>query len=184
VKKVLPNLLLVLALALCALCGFQWVREAHLRAEVASLQQTNQIQAQSLANAEALTKRYEAEISRLDGRVKELKLAEQTNSATLVTLQTTLRKTEAEAGSLRQQIAGYKEAVDRQNENIKKQNEVITREGATIQEQNETLRRLAGERTELVEKLNARTREFNEVVAKYNDLVQQVEQLQKKAANK
>src|SRR5438067_8595653 len=113
-KRLLPNLVLVLALALCALCIVQWVREARLRAKIESLQQTNQIDSQSLANSEALARRYEAEISRLDARVKELKRAEQTNSAVTTTLQADLRKAEAEAESFRKAIASYKEAVDRQ----------------------------------------------------------------------
>src|SRR5882672_4137829 len=121
-KRLLPNLVLALALALCALCAFQWVREARLRGEIASLQQTNQIRIQSLANAEALARRYEAEIARLDTRVKELKRAEQTNLAVITTLQGNIRKADAGADSLRNQIASYKDAVDRQNKNIERQN--------------------------------------------------------------
>jgi chromosome segregation ATPase len=184
VKQFLPNVVLGLALALCALCAFQWAREARLRAEVASLQRANQIQSQSLANAEALAKRYEEEIARLDSRVKELNQTEQSNLVSIASLRSSLRKTELEAEMLQKQTAGYKEAVDRQNENLRKQNEVIKQQNASINEQNESIKRLAKERDEIVEKLNARTKEFNEVVGRYNDLVKQVEALQKKAANK
>ncbi len=183
-KRFLPNLVLALALALCALCVLQWVRESRLRAEIGSLQRTNQTQAQSLANAEALTKRYEAEITRLDARTKELQQTETTNAAMIVSLQRGLQKSEQESETLRKEITNYKEAVDRQNESIKKQNQIITGQNASIKEQNESLKRLADERNDLVEKLNARTKDFNDVVTKYNGLVKQVEQLQNKGANK
>ena len=183
-KNLPANLVLTLALALCALCGFQWVREARLRVEIVSLQQTRQSQAQALANSEVLAKRYEAEVARLDARVKEWEHADQTNAAAIAALQTTLRKAEKEDESLRSEMTGYKEAVERQNDNVRKANEIINQQNASIKEQNESLKRLAAERNDIVEKLNGRTREFNDVVAKYNDLVKQVEQSQIKAANK
>jgi len=184
VKTPLANLVLVLALALCGLCAFQWVRESRLRTEVVSLQETNQVQAQSLVSAETLARRYESEIARLDSRVKELKQIEQTNSVTIASLKISLKHSEEEAELLRKQVANYKEAVDRQNESITKQNAIITQQNVSIKEQNENLKRLAEERNELVGTLNARTKEFNDVVAKYNDLVKQVEQLQNKGASK
>src|SRR5207237_1675211 len=153
--------------------------ESRLRHQVGSLQETNQVQDQSLVNAETLARRYEGEIDRLDTRLKEHKQTEQTNSATIAALNNNLKQSEHEVELLHKQLTNYKEAVDRQNESITKQNDIMTQQSASIKEQNETLKRLAAERNELVGKLNARTKEFNEVIIKYNDLVRQMERLQK-----
>jgi hypothetical protein len=168
-----PNVVLALALALGALGVVQWVRASRLRAQVDSLRETILTQKHSIANNRALARRYEAEIIRLDLHVKELKASEQTNLDSLCILQSNWRRAE----SLRNQIAGDKEAADQQSENLRKQNNFLTL-------QNETLKQLVFERKDLVEKLSAQPEESNVVAAQHNGLIQQVEQVQKKGGNK
>lgn len=46
-KSFLPNLLLALALGLCALCAVQWSREARLKRELAALHEVVRAKTQS-----------------------------------------------------------------------------------------------------------------------------------------
>ena len=52
-QKFLANLLIFFALGLCALCAFQWVRESHLRKEIADLQHTVYLKLEAIQNLEA-----------------------------------------------------------------------------------------------------------------------------------
>ncbi len=179
VKNLLANLVLALTLGLCVLCAFQWVREARLRARVAGLTQDGAKQEQVVVSLAGLVKKWEAEIARLDARVKELKVSEQTNLTAAATLQRHLRQAELEAEAQQKRATSFKAALEQANANLKLQNENISRQNAVAQEQRASLQQLIRERDDLVEKGNERTRQFNEVVAKYNALVKQIEQGQK-----
>ena len=176
-KKILSNLLIIFALALCGLCTFQWVREAALRKDLDKAHQTVFEREQTVQGLQSSAKKAEAELVRLDQRNLELREYERTNKLEVVNLGRSLRKVEGELETAKLQLDAYKKAVDQQNENLKKMNAVIT-------EQNETLKRVVGERDELVKKFNDAVKQHNDVVTKYNDLVKQVEKAQADAAAK
>ncbi|PAW84162.1 MAG: hypothetical protein B9S29_04400, partial [Opitutia bacterium Tous-C2FEB] len=72
-----PLVLSALCVALAAFCATQWVREAELRAELLSARLAERDLREQSAEARRLGETYAAEIRRLDGRVAELKRAEE-----------------------------------------------------------------------------------------------------------
>ena len=167
-QKFLSNLLIFSALSLCALCAFQWVRESHLRRDIADLQHTVYLKLDMIQNLESQLKQAKEEITRLDNLRVELSGIIKTNREEIQGLTKYSEKLEKENEANKAQIAVYKEAIDKANENIKRQNE-------DIKKQNEEMKQLAADRNATVEK-------YNKVVEQYNELVKQFEKLQEEAA--
>ena len=167
-QKFLSNLLIFFALSLCALCAFQWVRESHLRREIADLQHTVYLKLEAIQNLEAQLKQTKEDVTRLDNLRVELSGIIKTNKEEIQNLTKYSEKLEKEIEAEKAQIAVYKGAVEKANENIKRQNE-------DIKKQNEEMKQLAAERNTTVEK-------YNKLVEQYNDLVTQFEKFQQDAA--
>ena len=168
VQKFLSNLLIFFALSLCALCAFQWVRESHLRKEIAGLQHTVFLKLEAIQNLEAQLKQTKEDVARLESLRVELSGVIKTNKAEIQNLTKYSEKLEKEIETHKAQIAVYKDAVDKANENIKRQNE-------DIKKQNEEMKQLVSDRNATVEK-------YNKVVDQYNDLVKQFEKFQEDTA--
>ncbi len=173
-QKFLSNLLIFLALCLCALCAFQWVRESRLRSEIADLHRTVYLKLDAIQNLESQLKQTKDEVTRLDNIRVELSGIVKTNKEEIASLTKYGEKLEKEIEANKAQLAVYKDAIEKANESIKRQNE-------DIKKQNEEMKQLAAERNGTVEK-------YNKVVEQYNELVKQYEQLQeqvnKNATNK
>ncbi|HYT58559.1 MAG TPA: hypothetical protein VEL06_00205 [Haliangiales bacterium] len=163
-QKFLSNLLIFFALSLCALCAFQWVRESRLRSEVADLQHTVYQKLEAIQNLEAQLKQTKDDVARLEAIRVELTGIIKTNKEEIASLTKYGEKLEKEIEGHKAQLAAYKVAMDKANENITRQNEDIKR-------QNEEMKQMAADRNATVEK-------YNKVVGQYNDLVKQYEQLQ------
>jgi chromosome segregation ATPase len=170
-KSVLQNLLIVLALGLCGLCGVQWLREAGLRKELEKDRMTLVEKDAALRSLEAARKRLEADLLALDGRNASLREIARTNDEDLALLRVSLSKTENDLKAARSRIDEYQRANVQANANVEKNN-------TTIREQNKLLQDVAGQRDDFLKKLNETTRQYNELVGKYNALVKQIEQAQ------
>src|ERR1051325_8779770 len=166
-QKFLSNLLMFFALSLCALCVFQWVRESRLRSEIADLHRTVYLKLESIQNLESQLKQTKDEVTRLDNLRVELNGIIKTNKDEIQSLTKYSEKLEKEIDANKAQIAVYKDAVEKANENIRRQNE-------DIKKQNEDMKQLAADRNATVEK-------YNKVVEQYNDLVKQFETFQQDA---
>ena len=167
-QKFLSNLLIFFALGLCALCAFQWVRESRLRSQVADLQHTVYLKLEAIQNLETQLKQTKDDVTRLDNLRVELSGVIKTNKEEIQNLTKYSEKLEKEVESDKAQMAVYKDAVEKANENIKRQNE-------DIKKQNEDMKQLAADRNATVEK-------YNKLVEQYNDLVKQFEKFQQDAA--
>ena len=167
-QKFLSNLLIFLALSLCTLCVFQWVRESRLRSEVADLHHTVFLKLGAIQNLEVQLKQTKEEVLRLDNLRVELSGIIKTNKEEIQNLTKHSEKLEKEIEAEKAQIAVYKESLDKANDNIRRQNE-------TIKKQNEEMTQLAADRNATVDK-------YNKLVEQYNDLVKQYEKLQEEAA--
>lgn len=179
-KSFLPNLLLALAIALCALCAVQWTREARLRRELVALQQIVRDKTQSEQTLQASLKRADAELARMDARNLDLKQTGQTNSQDIAALRQQLKQSASDAATLRAKLAEYTTAVERQNESIRRQNESLAKQNKDIGESNAALKRLADERNAWVKKHDESVLKFNDLVRQYNALVKQLEAAQAK----
>ena len=78
-KNPLQNLLIVLALALCGLCSWQWYSQVEQRKEMTALCQTNYDQSvaiQGYTNSLAI---LDHQVAQMDGRITELRATIQSN---------------------------------------------------------------------------------------------------------
>jgi chromosome segregation ATPase len=170
-KNFQQNLLIVLALALCGLCAWQWYEQTIQRDEITTLngivyQKNADIQNDTNSIAE-----LNHQIGQLDARLTEIKAAAATNEQ-LVALQTAeLAKLQFANLNLTNEITQYKQAVDTLESKLQDAY-------AGIQKQNEAFTNLVAQRDEVVQQLNDSVKSRNEIVAKYNDLARQVEKLQ------
>ena len=177
-KLLSVKMVLLFNLALAVLCVVQWSRETRLLGENAVIAKADHAKAETIVKLEDTVKKWEAEIARLDTRVQELLVVEKTNTLQIGALGRDLKRADNAKLTLDRQIASYKEAVERQNDNIRQQNESIARHNEVIRDQNESLRKIAEERNQLVTVVNERTTALNDTVNKFNAFVAQVEQAQ------
>lgn len=147
-KPVPSSVLLMLLLALCGLCAWQWHRESELRLIVnAKLLALEQVTSQR-DDLEARVKAADAEILRLTGALAELRansVAKQLHED-VVAANTQMR-----------------EVLSKQNAVITEQNDRLAKANGAILQANENLKKVTAERDALAKKIN-------EVTALYNAL--------------
>src|ERR1043166_6461394 len=114
-QKFLSNLLPFLALGLCALCAFQWVRQSRLRSEIAGLQHTVFLKLDTIQKLDQELKQTREEVTRLDGIRIELTGVIKTNKEEILTLTKYSEKLEKEVEAQKAQITVYKDAVEKAN---------------------------------------------------------------------
>lgn len=156
-----PLVLSALCVALAAFCAVQWRREAELRAELLTARVAERDLREQSAEARRLGETYAAEIRRLDGRVAELKRAEEAVRKELAVAVAALAAARQDAAEL----APLRAAVAKQNESIRRQNAVVAQQNDAIRAQNENLRKLVAERDAVVRLLNERTELLNKLNA-------------------
>jgi uncharacterized coiled-coil protein SlyX len=154
-----PLVLSALCVVLSVFCASQWVRESELRAELLSARVAERELREQSAEARRLGETYAAEIRRLDGRVGELKRAEEAVRKELAVSAAAL----ASARQAAAELAPLRAAVAQQNESIRRQNAVVTKQNDAIRAQNENLRKLVEERDAVVRLLNERTELLNKL---------------------
>jgi hypothetical protein len=126
------TVLIVLALGLCGLCAFQWVRETKLRVRVDELQAERQKLNDEKASVEAQGRRFQEEIQRVERERAELFKTTQTNNEALVKARAELAKASLEGERFRKTADAYKEGFDKANESIRQQNEGLLKMKADI----------------------------------------------------
>lgn len=157
-------LLMVFAVGLCALCAFQWVREARQHEEIAERDQKIRQLHEAKNQAEGLAQRYEGEIERLEEDRGSLLERVQKVSREASQAKADLAKLQFESEAAIAQLDAYREALEKANASIQDQNEGIR----TL---NEAYKRLSEERNEVVEKYNDLARQYDELGGKYNEAV-------------
>jgi len=162
-RNFLTNLLIAVSLCLCVLIWFQWVREGRTRHKLQALTDTVHDRDETIQGIRGTVKRYEAEISRLDGLKNQLTATVRSNRQEIVSLTGDLDKTKTDLERQTRQVEAYKDALDRANESINKQNEDVKR-------QNEEMKKMAEERNEIVAKYNKVVGDFNDLATKWNTL--------------
>jgi chromosome segregation ATPase len=165
------NLLIVLALALCGLCAYQWYEQTIQRNEITTLNgivyQKN-IAIRDATNSVALLNH---QIEQMDASLTEIKANAATNEQLVASQKAEIATLQFSNLNLTNEIAQYKEAMDTLETKLKDAY-------AGLQKQNEDLTNLVAQRDEFVKKYNDEVQDRNGIVAKYNDLAKQVEKLQ------
>jgi chromosome segregation ATPase len=170
-KNFQQNLLIILALALCGLCVFQWYEQTVQRDEIQTL---NQLVYQKNADIQNYTNSIaslNAQVNQMDARISEIKAAAATNEQLVVSQKAQIVQLQFQNENFTNEIAQYKSAVDTLTAKLKDAY-------ADMEKQNETISNLVAQRDDFVKKYNDEVKERNDVVTKYNDLVKQVEKRQ------
>src|SRR4051794_29987998 len=111
-KNLQSNLLIVLACALCGLCGYQWYSQTLQRNKIQEL--AGQIYQQSVTIRDQTNSiaAMNHQIAQMDARMTELKAAGSTNEGLVVVQQRELGRLRAVSDGLTRQVAEYKSALD------------------------------------------------------------------------
>jgi chromosome segregation ATPase len=170
-KNFQQNLFVVLAIALCSLCAFQWYGQTRQRNQMDGL---NKLIYQKSAAIRDYTNSIAAmndQLARMDAGMTELKGAVKTNEQEMAAQTIEINRLEADAEALTNQIAGYKLDLGTLQGKLKDAYD-------GIKKQTEMLKDLVAQRDEFVQKYNDSVKERNDIVAKYNALVDQVRKSQ------
>ena len=168
-KNFQRNLFILLALALCGTCAYQWYLQA---VQLQTLEQRNQAISQESAVIQDLTnsvKRTDDEINQLHDRIAQLKTAASSNDQWAITEKREVARLQSDGELMSNQIVQYKDAVDQLEAKLKE---------AYKGEQD-----LAAQRDDFVKKLNDSIKARNDLTAKYNELVDRFNKLQAASAD-
>ena len=167
-KNFHQNLLIILALGLCGLCVYQWNAQTRQRREIGTLNKIvydKNLAIQDYTNHIAA---MDGQITQMDKRITELKATIKTNEAVELEQRREISKLRVENESLTNEVAQYKEAVDKLEARLKEAYD-------GIKKQNEAIKILTTQRDEFVQKLNDSIKDRNDIVNKYNELVKSLE---------
>jgi chromosome segregation ATPase len=171
-KNFHQNLLVVLALALCVLCAYQWYGQTLQRGD---MEREGRLLNQQLVIIQEHTNTIntlQGQLEQLDGHITELRATISTNDGLILTQKRELNRLQAENESFTNQIVEYKHAVEAYKDKLEEAY-------GGIKKQNEAISNLVAQRDDLVKKLNDSVKDRNDIVAKYNTLAAQVEKLQR-----
>jgi chromosome segregation ATPase len=168
-KNFQSNLLIVLALALCALCAFQWYEQTIQRNEITTLNGMVYDKNVAFQNATNSLATLNHQVEQMDARLTEMKATAATNEQLVVVQKVEIAQLQFNGANLTNEIVQYKAAVDTLTAKLKETY-------ANLESQNSTITNLVAQRDDLVKKFNDEVKDRNDVVTKYNDLVKQVQQ--------
>jgi chromosome segregation ATPase len=170
-KNFQQNLLIILALALCGLCAFQWYEQTIQRNEITTLNGMVYEKNVAIQGATNSIATLNHQVEQMDARITEINAAAATNEQLVAVQKVEIARLEFNNLNLTNQIAQYKQAIDTLGLKLKEAY-------AGIEKQNETITNLVMQRDDFVRKFNDSVKDRNDVVAKYNDLVSQVQKQQ------
>lgn len=171
-RNFLVNLLIVIAIGLCALISLQWHREGRARQTIQKLTDTIHDREEKIQSLEGLLTTTKAEVVRLDKLKNDLIETNKLNKLEIEKLTRDLVVANKEIERHLKQVDIYKEALATANESIQKQNEDIKRQNEDIKRQNEEMKKLAEDRNDVVAKYNKVVADFNELASKWNTLTE------------
>ena len=167
-KNFQQNLLVVLALALCGLCAWQWHGQTIQRDEITTLNGIVYQKNADIQNATNAIATLNHQVEQMDARITEIKADAAMNEQLVAEQKRAISRLEFKNLNLTNEVAQYKQAVDALSAKLKDAY-------AGLEKQNATITNLVAQRDEFVNKFNEEVKDRNAVVAKYNDLVNQVQ---------
>ncbi len=153
-RNILQNMLILLALSLCALAAVQWHREAELRQKLQSVSNEVQLKSETIQQLQKSIRHAEAEIDRLGSLRSGIAATAESNRLEIGALRKQLEAAESDVERSAKQIEVFKSALQRANDNI--------------QRQNESAKKLADDRNEAVVKFNALVEKYNDLIHRWN----------------
>lgn len=170
-KNLQQNLLMLLALGLCALCAWQWYVQTLLHNEGQALQRTILKQATEIQGYTNSIKDMDAEIAGLSTRINELRKSGLTNEQAASEQKREILRLRSAGEVMSNEIVQYKDVADKLEGRLKEA-------AGGIQKQNEAIQQLVAVRDDAIKKYNDSIKERNALAEKYNNLVERFNKLQ------
>lgn len=167
-KNFQQNLLIVLAVALCGLCAWQWYAQTVQRKTIGDLNQMVFDRDAAIENDTNSIASLNSHVNEMDERITGLKATVATNEQMVVSQKAQIEQLQFDNNNFSNEVAQYKAAVGTLELRLKDADEGIDK-------QNETISNLLSQRSELVLKYDELATNRNDIVAKYNVLVKQSE---------
>jgi len=165
-KNFHQTLLVTLAIALCALCAWQWYEQTRQRNDITSLNKLSYDRAVAIQGYTNSIATMNHQLVQMDAHITELDSAAKTNENLVLTQKREISKLELNSEILTNQITQYQQGVDLLQSKLKEAY-------AGIEKQNEAITNLLTQRDDLAQKLNNEIKDRNDVVNKYNELAKQ-----------
>ena len=159
---------LLIALALCVMCAWQWYEQTVQRTTIQALNQMVYDRNATIQGNTNSIATLNSKVDDLDTRVAGLKATVATNEQVMVSQKAQITLLQFDHENDTNEIAQYKVAVDTLESKLKDAY-------AGIDKQNVTITNLLSERNDLVQKYDELATNRNDIVLKYNALVKQVE---------
>ena len=171
-KNFQQNLLVILALALCVLCAFQWHEQTVQRDEITTMNGILYGKNVAIRDATNSIATLNAQIQQMDASLTEIKAEAATNEQLVATQKTQIFQLQFAHANDTNEIAQYKIAVDELSAKLKDAY-------SGIEKQNEAITNLVSQRDDFVKKYNDEVKDRNDVVAKYNELAKKLQDANK-----
>jgi chromosome segregation ATPase len=170
-KNFQQNLFIVLAIALCSLCAYQWYGQTQQRTQMNGLNQLIYQKSAAIRDYTNSIATMNNEVAQMDAEITSLKGTVKTNEQQMAAQRNEINRLEADGEALTNQVAEYKLDLETLQAKLKDAYD-------GIKKQNEMLKGVVAQRDKFVQKYNDSVKERNDIVAKYNALVDQVQKAQ------
>jgi chromosome segregation ATPase len=167
-KNFQHNLLIILALALCGLCAWQWYAETVQRKTIGDLNQMVFDRNTSIENDTNSIASLNSHVNEMDERIMGLKTIVATNEQMVALQGAQIEQLRYDNATYTNEIGQYKVAVETLESKLKEAD-------AGIDQQNVTISNLLSQRNNLVQRYDELATNRNDIVTKYNALVKQSE---------
>jgi predicted RNase H-like nuclease (RuvC/YqgF family) len=179
-KNFHQSLLIVLALCLCGLCIYQWDIQMQQRKKITTSNQLLYDKAVAIQDYTNHIAEMDGQIAQMSKSILDLNNTIKSNAVTELEQRRAIGQLRTLNDSLTNDMAQYKEAVDKLEAKLKEAYE-------GIKKQNDAIKEVVAQRDEFVKKYNDSIKDrngvvsnYNDLVAKYNDLVKGEEKKQSK----
>jgi chromosome segregation ATPase len=166
-KKLQQNLFIIVAVALCGLCVYQWYGQTLQRNGIHKLEEMVYDKSLAIQGYTNSIQTMNHQIAQMDARLTELKSENKTNADLIISQRRELNRLRITGEDLTNEIITYKAAVTNLQSRLKDAY-------AGIEKQNEAMKQVVAQRDEFVKKFNDSVKDRNQIVGKYNELVSQV----------
>jgi len=167
-KNFQQNLLIVLALALCGLCTWQWYEQTLQRNEIQTLNRMVYDRNAAIQGYTNSIATLNHQVDQMDARLTEIKAGAATNEQLIISQKAEIMQLQFANENFTNEIVQYKAGVDALEAKLKEAY-------AGLDKQNGTISNLLSERNGLVQKYNNEVKDRNNIVEKYNELVKQIQ---------
>lgn len=170
-KNFQQNLLIVLSLALCSLCVWQWYEQTVQRNSIQTLNRMVYERDTAIQGDTNSIAMLNHQLDQMDASLMEMKAEAVTNEQVIASQNAEITRLPFSNESLTNEVAQYQQAMHTLESRLKQAY-------ASINQQNEAISNLIAQRDRFVKKYNDEVKGRNRVVEKYNELAKQLEQRQ------